>query len=172
MTLPTLIETNAKVRELLNAHNQLDGYHEVVTDKSGQKIAVPKSYILPVRAIVDITNNIKLLREHVVAAGDHRDEVLKRVSDGTNEIDGEKDPQKLKDFVKAEADIWDTKVEIKGLRLLKLSDLLNADLDEIDETKKDKKRVPNAISQTVLASLSPVLDIFQPEKVEKVEKAE
>lgn len=169
MTLPPLIDTNAKVRDLLNAHNQLDGYQEVVTDKNGNKASVPKSFIFPVRTIVDITKNIKALREHVTAANELRDEVLKRVSDGTNEIDGEKEPQKLREFAKEEAAIWDTEVEVKGLCVLKLESLLNGPLDEEEDAEsKDRKKekAPNRIPQTALASLSPVLDVFQPEKTE------
>lgn len=167
MTLPALTDTNSKIRDLLHAHNQLDGYHEVV-EKNGQKVAVAKSYIFPVRAIVDITTSIKILREHVEAASSLRGEVLKRVSGGTNEIDAEKESEKAREFAKAEADIWDTKVEVKGLRLLKMEDLLNGSIDgSEDEPKKDKdKKAPNRIPQTVLASLAPVLDIFQPEKAE------
>lgn len=168
MILPSLTDTNAKIRDLLNAHNQLDGYQEVVVDKNGQKVAVPKSYIFPIRAIVDITSNIKVIREHVVSANERRDELLKRLSNGTNEIDPEKNPDAFKEFSKGVALIEDEEVEIKGLRVLRMEDLLNGPLDEPEEgVKKDKdKKTPNRIPQTVLASLSPVLDIFQLEKVD------
>ncbi len=157
----TITLSNAKIRDLLNAHNQLDGYHEIATDKSGQKVAIPKSYIFPVRTTVDITKNIKLLREPVNAVGELRDEILKRISNGANEIDGEKEPTKLKEFVKEEADLWDGEVEVKGLNILKMESLIGASLGEDeDSTKRDSKKTRNHIPQTVLASLSPVLDMF------------
>ncbi len=158
----TITLSNAKIRDLLNAHNQLDGYHDVVTDRNGQKTSVLKSYIFPVRTTVDITKNIKLLREPVNAVGELRDEILKRISNGANEIDGDKEPAKLKEFVKEEADLWDGEVEVKGLNILKMESLIGASLGEDeDSTKKDSKKTRNHIPQTVLASLSPVLDIFR-----------
>lgn len=163
----TITLTNNQARDLLNAHNQLDGYQDVI-EKNGQKIAVPRSFIFPVRTIVDVTKNIKILREHVVRANELRDDLLKRISGGENEIDGEKEPEKLKEFSKGAGQIEDDEVEIKGLLILKLENLLNAPIDGDEEAdKKDKKKQsPNPIPQTALASLAPVLDIFQPEKTE------
>jgi hypothetical protein len=162
----TITLPNLKIRDLLNAHNQLDGHQEIVTDKNGQKVAVPKNYIFPVRTIVDIAKNIKILREHVAATNEARDDLLKRLSNGTNEIDGEKDPTTLKEFSKGVGELEELTVEVKGLLMLKMADILNADLDEMEDPKRDKKRVPNPVPPTVLASLSPVLDAFQSEKEE------
>lgn len=163
----TLKLSNLKIRDLLSALNQLDGFSEIV-EQNGGKVSVRKPYVFPGKTIFNITKDIRILRKLVEAANKDRDDLLTRISEGTNEIDGEKDPEKAREFAKGVAAIEEDEIEVTGLLLLKMTDLLNDDLAE-DDAKKDKKRVVNPIPQTALASLAPVLDVFQPEVETKTE---
>lgn len=155
--------SNLKIRDLLAAHNQLDGYNEIV-EQNGQKSAVRKPYTFPVKTTWNITKNIKVLREHVEEANKARDELLKKLSNGSNEIDGEKNPELLREFQKGVAEIEEIEVELHGILELKAADILNGDLSETeDKDKKADKRIPNPIPGTALASLAPVLDLFRQE---------
>lgn len=155
--------SNLKIRDLLAAHNQLDGYNEIV-EQNGQKSAVRKPYIFTTKTSWNIGKNIDVLRGHVEYANKKRDEKLKELSDGTNEIDGEKEPEKLRAFQKAVGEIEEIEVEVSGLLELKAEDILNGSLSETeDKDKKPDKRIPNPIPGTALASLAPVLDLFRRE---------
>jgi hypothetical protein len=158
-----LILSNLKIRDLLAAHNQLDGYNKIV-EQNGQESAVRVPYTWGVKTSWNITNNIKVLRKHVEEANKARDELLKVLSGGTNEIDGEKEPEKLREFQKGVGEIEEIEVEVYGLLVLKAADILNGDLSETeDKDKKPDKRIPNPIPGTALASLAPVLDLFRQE---------
>jgi len=159
----TLKLSNAKIRDLLAAHNQLDGWQDVIRE-NGQKIVVRQPYILSGKAIYNITKNIRLLREFVEKVNKDRDEILSRISLGTNEIDGEKEPEKAREFAKAVGEIEEDVIEVSGLLGLKMTELLNDDLE--GNEKRDKNRVTNPIPSTALASLAPVLDIFQGPAIE------
>lgn len=157
----TITLPNIKIRDLLNAHNQLDGHHEVV-EQLGQRISVLKPYDFSAKTRWNITKNIKTLRKYVEEANDERDKILKRISEGTNEIDGTKEPEKHRLFSKEVGEIEEIEVEVYGLLELKVTGLLNDDMAE-----EAFKKSSNPIPSTVLASLAPVLDLFKTEPEQK-----
>jgi UPF0288 family protein (methanogenesis marker protein 3) len=153
--------TNAKVRDLLVAHNALDGWIKAV-EVNGQTTTVREPYILTSKTKCNNTKNLSILRDLVEKLNKEMDEYLTRLSDGTNEINSEKEPEKAREYAKMVAEIESTEVEVKGLLVLKMADLLNdPDFDKEEATEENKKKKVNPIQQTVLASLEPVLDVFQ-----------
>ena len=154
----TIKLTNAKTRDLLTAHNLLDGYDEVV-EQNGQKNSIRRAYVFPAKTIYAITKNIGILRRLVEKANADRENISKRLK--AENINPKDNPDEWLKLVQTLNESELDEVEVRNLFQLKMTDILNDDLEGDESKKKPKNTVPNPIPGTVLASLSPVLDIFQ-----------
>ena len=136
----------SKICQLYAALSALDGIEEVV-EVNGKNGVIKKPYNFTGKVRWNLAKNLRILKEHVDAFGKVRDDLIKEVSGGEDQI-SEGDTDKIKRFTAQLAEVNSQEEEINGLLTVTPKDL---GLEEEDITKVNK------IPLTVLDGLGDII---------------
>lgn len=128
----------SKICQLYAAFSALDGIEEVV-EVNGKNSVIKKPYSFSGKVRWNLAKNMRILKVHVDAFGKVRDDLIKEISGGEDEIK-DTDKTKIKAFTAQLAQVNDSEEEVEGLLVLSPKDL---GLD--DDDAKTSNRIPLAV---------------------------